>query len=254
MKNILGFAVGLSLGLLAFQSIPSVRADFTAPWLESLPGVGKTTHDDIEPVDILLDGPTFRDLIEAMLEGTPDGVDDSDPQEGGDHSGSHAIQVFLDDLLPQVMWVHLKGTHHSLNIEFQFERPFDASLSPVKDTKWMSLYAFHLPEHFTYQATYQYPSIRIRAVDNVWKAPSLFIRIPLLPDQVFLHWVKYDPIGEKIQARAGILWDLVKFNLNFQMFKKKKVRSLEAPAIDRARALYAPLLKGLLEGTWTRSR
>jgi len=246
MKNVM---TALVVALLAFTGSAKAQETPESPaWLHSMPGLNKNSND-VEPIDILLDGPTFRYYFEAMLEGSP--VPGNDPSQI-----SQVTQSFLDDVLPQVLWVHLKGTNKSLNIEFKFQRALDIELKSRNNAAWFTLYGFKVPEDFSLQLTYEYPVLQLQPVGSVKESLNILVHIPLLPSEVYLHWVKFNPLSEEIEAKAGLLWDWIKLTKKVQLIKPTTLalQPMESSDLEKFSELYSPLFHALFAGPWTQEK
>jgi hypothetical protein len=231
----------LATSIFLAASSVSLRAE-AQEWVDSMPGMNPGLIQ-ADPIDIVLDGETFRNYFEAVLDGVPEQLPNPEPKPK-----SAALQFLVEQILPLVSRVHLIGTSKSLNLEFRFAQSFDAFMMPKGDAHYFKVYGFRIPEEFTLQLRYAFPELILSPVGDVQDIPSLFVKIPLLRDQVFLHYVKFNPIASEVKAKAGILWDLIRITKTFPMHKDSKASTLATH--DKLGRTYGPLLAPLANETW----
>ena len=222
------------------------------PLRQIFPKAGFADHD----LDIEMDGETFRNVIGSVFEGVPELPPSHDPNDQ-DLARSNAMNQVLATILPEVNRVHLKGSSEDLRISILMNRKISTNFMDVSKANWFQLYGATIPVNVELRLVYREPRLVLEPVGTASKFITLRVRIPIFADKVLIHEVALNPIESMIDARAGVIWDIIRLTKHISLVAEKPAGLLsgqgagedEHPVHALARVL-KPFMLPFLAAQW----
>jgi hypothetical protein len=208
-----------------------------------LPDLGIRLEEQ-KPLDIEIDGETFRYLMESVFEGTPEIPPSHDPNDN-EMAQAKAFNKILQTILPLVKRVHIRGNPDHLSVDIRMHQRLRTDFLDVKDAGWFQLYGLNVPKRFGFRLVYREPLLVLEPAESPSQFVTLRVRLPIFGDKVHVHHVALNPLEAQVEAKAGVIWNILRIKKTFSLYKEKKIRPI-APSEHPAQILGEELKPFLL--------
>ncbi|MEK7396388.1 MAG: hypothetical protein AAB116_05580 [Candidatus Poribacteria bacterium] len=140
------------------------------------------------PDEILLDGGTIRYLAEPLV------------NWGGG---------VLREALGKLSYVKIIKKKTALNVYVYFDEITSIELMPKKTANRWQIYSLHFPKMFSFKIAINDGVVRLYGMDSRGERFRLYVKMPFMPDRVYLHDVMLDLANGDTVLSAGVMGNLV---------------------------------------------
>lgn len=186
--------------------------------MRHIPGVAQFLGEvaPLEPVEIVMDGESFRYYIEALLDGSPLDPRPSDPTSS---AKSRFIEALRQEILPRVVSARLYGTSVDMRVSILFREKFSVKLMDRSDVENKQLYGFDVPRLFMLSLTFKDPELVLEPLEGSKKGFVLKMKLPVISDNVYLHHVRFNPLSGDVDAEAGVVGDVFTVHARTNLYR-----------------------------------